>query len=113
MSVHQNGLLVDGLQSYGTKKAREPLGRARAADFERLAGVFASRVATAAPPPLTTVPDQTGKNQIALGIISRPSSFTYIAPESNQYYRSDFETSIVIDSFEIRIEEVDEPTTIE
>ena len=65
MPIHRKRLLVDGLQSYGTKKAREPLGRARAADFERLAGVFASRVATAAPPPLTPVPDQTGKNQIA------------------------------------------------
>ena len=73
-----------------------------------------------------TSPDETGSQEVTLklgtyttegsinlGIISRPSSFTYIAPESNQYYQSDFETSIVIDSFEIRIEEVDEPTTIE
>ena len=73
-----------------------------------------------------TSPDETGSKEVTLklgtyttegainlGIISRPSSFTYIAPESNQYYQSDFETSIVIDSFEIRIEEVDEPTTIE
>jgi hypothetical protein len=40
----------------------------------------------------------------------RPTSFQYVAPSSNGIttgYQSDFETSIVIDSFEIRIEEVE------
>ena len=43
----------------------------------------------------------------------RPTSYEYEDASKEDGYQSDFETSIVIDSFEIRIEEVDEPTTIE
>lgn len=43
----------------------------------------------------------------------RPTSYKYEDASIEDGYQSDFETSIVIDSFEVRIEEVDEPTTIE
>ena len=43
----------------------------------------------------------------------RPTSFQYEPASSADWYESDFNTSIVIDSFEIRIEEVEEPTTDE
>ena len=43
----------------------------------------------------------------------RPTSYEYEDASKEDGYQSDFETSIVIDSFEIRIEEVDESTFTE
>ena len=43
----------------------------------------------------------------------RPTSYEYEDASQEDGYQSDFETSIVIDSFEIRIEEVDESTFTE
>ena len=43
----------------------------------------------------------------------RPTSYEYEDASQENGYQSDFETSIVIDSFEIRIEEVDESTFTE
>lgn len=45
--------------------------------------------------------------------IFRPTSFQYVEPSNATGYQSDLETSIVIDSFEIRIEEVEESTHTE
>ena len=38
--------------------------------------------------------------------VLRPTTFRYEAPSKATGYQSDLETSIVIDSFEIRLEEV-------
>ena len=41
-----------------------------------------------------------------LGLINRPSSFQYIAPSSSLGYQNDLSASIIIDSIEVRVEEL-------
>ena len=43
--------------------------------------------------------------------VLRPTSFQYANPTQANLYQSDLETSIVIDSFEIRVEEDKSSTT--